>query len=123
DVLPCGYVAFSDDGAIKSCNSTLALWVGSGKDEFTGKNIESIFTVASRIFYHTHFFPLIKLHSVASEILLSLKCRDDRDLAVLATAEERPSSEGTIIHCVFVRAEERKKYEHELLQARRDAEA
>lgn len=122
DVLPCGYLSFKDNGVVKAANATLASWLGYQKEELTGKSIENIFTLATRIFYNTHFFPLIKLHSKASEIFLSLKDKENRDIPVLANAERHLEQSEYIIHCVFIRVEERKRYEQELLNARREAE-
>lgn len=122
DMLPCGYVSFRDDGVITGCNSTIASWLRYPREEIVGKSIEAIFTLATRIFYNTHFFPLIKLHSKASEIFLSLKTKDNRDVPVLANAERTLEQSHYVIHCVFIAVKERKKFEQELLEARRKAE-
>lgn len=123
DVLPCGYVSFRDDGIVTQCNGTLASWLGSSKEDLIGHSIENIFTLATRIFYNTHFFPLVKLQSRASEIFLSLKGKDDLDVPVLANAHRSIDDGGDyIIHCIFVRVEQRKKYEQEILNAKREAE-
>jgi len=122
DVLPCGYVAFDDAGTIVSVNETLVSWIGFSKDELAGANIEKIFTVSTRIFHNTHFFPLIKLQSKVNEVFLTLKGKDGTDLPVLANAIRNTDTSPFTIHCVFMLVEERKKFEQELLNARRDAE-
>ncbi|HYG04492.1 MAG TPA: PAS domain-containing sensor histidine kinase [Chryseosolibacter sp.] len=122
DVLPCGYVCFKDDGTITACNVTVASWIGYPREEIIGKSIETIFTLATRIFYNTHFFPLIKLHGKASEIFLSIKSKENQDVPVLANASRTIEDDVHLIHCVFIRVEQRKKFEQELLKARRDAE-
>jgi phosphoserine phosphatase RsbU/P len=122
DYLPCGYVAFEDNGAILSCNSTFCSWVGFTKENLSGKSIENVLTLATRIFYNTHFFPLIKLHGKAGEIFLTLKTADNRDIPVLAYADRTTEKNSGIIKCVFVQVRERKKYEEQLLFAKREAE-
>lgn len=122
DDLPCAYVSFCDDGRIGYCNETLSSWVGWSKDELIGKSIENIFTLATRIFYNTHFFPLIKLHGRANEVFFSLKGKDNSDIAVLANAKRVKNANDHVIRCVFVQVSERKKYEQELLNAKRAAE-
>lgn len=122
DILPCGYLAFRDDGIIKESNITAASLVGYQKAELAGKNIETLLTVASRIFYNTHFFPLVKLHSRANEVFLSLRDKDNREIPVLVNAERHGKDSDYVIHCVFFRIDERKKYEQELLNAKREAE-
>lgn len=122
DQLPCGYVRFHDDGIIEHCNELLTAWVGWPREKLIGKSIESIFTLSTRIFYNTHFFPLIKLHGHASEIFLNLKNQDSSDVAVLANATYEQNGKNSFIRCVFMKIQERKKYEQELLNARRTAE-
>jgi sigma-B regulation protein RsbU (phosphoserine phosphatase) len=123
DLLPCGYVSFTDNGLIRRVNFTLSSWLGYSKEELEGKGIERIFTLASRIFYNTHFFPLIKLQPQVSEIFLSLRDNKNGDVPVLTNAKRIPAEEGSLIHCVFIRVEERKKYEQEILEAKREAES
>lgn len=122
DVLPCGYLSFKDDGTITTCNVTLANWLGYPKADLEEKKIENILTLASRIFYNTHFFPLIRLHSETSEIFLSLKGKNEKVIPVLANAKRSIEGGSPVIHCVFIRVEERNKYEEELLKAKREAE-
>ncbi len=121
DVLPCGYLSFRDDGTITECNTTLTSWLGSSPEEIVGKKFETILTLPSKIFYNTHFFPLIKLNSKAHEIFLFLKGTHDAGIPVLVNAGR--ASSNAPIRCVFLRVDERKKYEQELLEARRKAEA
>lgn len=123
DVLPCGYLSFKDNGIVLASNTTLATWLGYSKEQLVGESVEKIFTLATRIFYNTHFFPLIRLHSKASEIFLSLKTRENEDIPVLANAKRILEDSDYVIHCIFVRIEERKKYEQELLNAKREAES
>lgn len=122
DLLPCAYVAFDDAGSIISCNQMLVDWLGYSKEALIGGSIEKIFTLSTRIFYSTHFYPLIRLHSKATEIFLSLKTSDNKDLPVLANAKRSADPNSYIIHCVFMLVEERKKFEQELLNAKRGAE-
>jgi sigma-B regulation protein RsbU (phosphoserine phosphatase) len=122
DAAPCGYLAFKDSGEIVWLNQTLSKWLGYSKEELTGNSIEKIFTLATRIFYNTHFFPLIKLHSRADEIFLSLNTKDKQDIPVLTNAERRIEDGQATVHCVFIRVHQRRKYEEEILRAKREAE-
>jgi sigma-B regulation protein RsbU (phosphoserine phosphatase) len=65
---PCGFLSFADDGTITTVNATLLGMLGYERDELTGRGIETILTIGSRIFYQTHFFPLVRLHGSAEEI-------------------------------------------------------
>ncbi len=120
---PCGYLAFAEDGTIVMANHTLSRWLGYMNDELAGKSIESIFNLATRIFYNTHFFPLLKLHTKAEEIFISLQTKDRNTIPVITTAESRTEDGVMTFHCVFVPVRQRAKYEDEILQAKREAES
>ncbi len=76
DGAPCGFIAFGDDSRIVLVNQTLLHRLGYERDELVGKHFESILTVATKIFYLTHFFPLVKLHGRAHEVFMLLRARD-----------------------------------------------
>ena len=120
--IPCGVLVFDDGGKILETNETLQQWLGFAKHELENKTIDSILTLASRIFYNTHFFPLVKLHSSAEEIFLTLLTQNREDVPVLSNTVRR-EYEGRVVNiCSFIRVFQRKKYEEEILQARRTAE-
>jgi sigma-B regulation protein RsbU (phosphoserine phosphatase) len=125
DTAPGGFVAFSDAGVIIDLNTTLLkILAYSNKALLTGKSIESIFSVAGRIFYQTHFFPLLKLHGNADEIFFRLKTKEGKEVPVICNAVRKVKDDGTgINHCLFIPATQRSKYEQELLTARREAQA
>lgn len=122
DLAPCGYLSFKDDGSILYLNQTLSGWLGHASSELVGTKVERIFTVATRIFHNTHFFPLLKLHGKADEIFLSLRAKDNTGIPVLASAERRVEDGVAVNHCVFITIFQRQKYEEEILAARREAE-
>ncbi len=120
---PCGYLVFSDEGVIRAINVTLASMLGYTAEELTGQRLESLLPVGARIFYHTHFFPVLKLHGEAEEIYLTLRSRSGAEVPVLTNAIRRERAGEMLNECVFVRMLQRARYEDELLQAKRTAEA
>lgn len=122
NLLPCGVLVFDDGGKILETNETLRQWLGFGQHDLEDKNIDTILTLASRIFYNTHFFPLIKLHSRAEEIFLTLLTQAKDDVPVLSNTVRREHGNKVLNICTFIRVFQRKKYEEEILQARRAAE-
>src|SRR5687768_1690604 len=120
DAAPCGYVVFRDQGQIVWVNKTLSDWLEYGQQDLEGKSIETIFTLSTRIFYNTHFFPLLKLHQKAHEIFMTLRTNGKGDIPVLVNAD-RDGATGQS-HCVIIPVLQRKEYEQQLLQARADAE-
>jgi phosphoserine phosphatase RsbU/P len=122
NVVPCGILAFDDRGTIISMNKTLAAWLGYSCEELQGKSIESILSMPSRIFYQTHFFPLIKLHSKADEIFLTLMGNNKSEIPVLSNTIRQLRGENHVNVSVFMPVFQRKKYEAEILESKRAAE-
>jgi sigma-B regulation protein RsbU (phosphoserine phosphatase) len=122
DFAPCGYISFKDDGTVLSVNQTLTDLLTTSKVELVGKNIESILTVASRIFYNTHLFPILKLHDKAEEIFISLRGGGKEDIPVLLNAKRKNTGPEYVNELILMPIHQRRKYEDELLAAKRNAE-
>lgn len=122
DTAPCGFLAFADDGAIIMVNATLVEWLEHEPGELEGRHIETIFSIAGRIFYQTHFFPLLKLHGHADEIYLSLRTKDGEDLPVMVNAARRMRTGLMVNDCVIIPMRQRRRFEDEILQAKKVAE-
>ena len=119
---PCGFLAFADDGTILAVNATLLGWLGRGEGELLGRHVESVLPPGGRIFYQTHFFPLLKLHGRAEEVYLSLRSEGGSDIPVLANAARRQRDGAAVNDCVFVPMRQRRRFEDELLAAKKEAE-
>lgn len=122
DNAPCGLIDFADDGTILHVNETLAGWLGLAPDALIGRKFESILTLANRVFLQTHFYPLLRLQGQAEEIFLALHKSDGASIPVVAAAHRHPAPEGTVIQCALLAVPQRRKYEDEILQAKRTAE-
>ncbi|MGH7446338.1 MAG: PAS domain-containing sensor histidine kinase [Longimicrobiales bacterium] len=119
---PCGYLSFGDDGTVELVNATLLDMLGYESTEIIGSHVEQILTTGTRIFYQTHWFPLLRLHGHAEEIFLVLRAKSGEPIGVLANAVRRERHGRTACDCVVMRVRERQKYEEELLRAKRVAE-
>ncbi|HUQ18206.1 MAG TPA: PAS domain-containing sensor histidine kinase [Gemmatimonadaceae bacterium] len=123
DRAPCGFVSFRNDGTVLDINQTLVDILGTARDHVIGRSFESLLTIASRIFYQTHFFPLLRLQSCVEEIYLTLRTADGPgDVAMLANVSARGEGDGIIYDCILMRLRERRKWEDEILRAKRAAE-
>ena len=122
NAIPSGVLVFDDRGIILSVNRTLAEMLGYQPGDLEGRNIDTILSLASRIFYNTHFFPLIRLQSKADEIFLTLVASDKKHIAVLSNAVRRLRDGAHENIVVFMPLLQRQKYEEEILQAKREAE-
>jgi PAS domain S-box-containing protein len=119
---PCGFLAFADDGTIQHVNATLLAWLGYAEGELQGRHVERVLPPGGRIFYQTHFFPLLKLHGRAEEIFLSLRSVTGEELPVLVNAARRERDGAGVNLCVFVPMRQRRRFEDEILAAKREAE-
>lgn len=122
DEAPCGFLSFDDAGTIELANTTLARLLGYERDALIGKHVDAVFQPGTRIFYNTHFFPLLKLHGRAEEIYLTLRARSGDEVPALANASRRERGGRTLNDCVLVPMRRRRDFERELIQARRAAE-
>ncbi|HKS28449.1 MAG TPA: STAS domain-containing protein [Pyrinomonadaceae bacterium] len=119
---PCGFLMFTDDGRIKAVNETLLRLLGHDAEALTGQHLETILPVASRIFYQTHLFPLLKMHGRAEEVYFSLRTKQGEDVPVLVNAQRRERDGAAVYDCVIIPMRQRLRYEDEILEAKREAE-
>jgi len=122
---PCGYVSTTPDGLIIRVNATLASWMGYGQEELTGRTrFLDLLTIGGKIFYETHFAPLLRMHGEVNEIALDLICKDGREIPSLVSAIQKRDAAGAPIanRITVFNTTERRRYERELLLARRRAE-
>jgi PAS domain S-box-containing protein len=122
---PCGYLSLEPSGEIFRCNKTFTAWTGFAADELAGKRFQDLLNMAGRIFYETHFAPLLRMQGCFNEVALDLVGRDGNRLPALVNAVERRDEAGGLlfIRMTIFNATDRRRYERELLDARAAAEA
>lgn len=123
DNAPCGFLVFKDNGELVDANKTFLDLLGYQREELIKMHVEKIFSPGGRIFYQTHFFPLLKLHGKASEIYLDLCTKQGRHIPVLVNAVRRDHNGTKLSDCIFVPMFQRNRFEDELLHAKKEAEA
>jgi PAS domain S-box-containing protein len=119
---PCGFLSFGDDGRILLVNDTLLGLLGYERGEMLGRHVESLLPVASRIFYQTHLFPLLKLHARIEEVYFSIRTRGGDEIPVLVNAARRERGSVIVNDCVLMHMRQRDRFEDEILRAKRAAE-
>lgn len=120
---PCGFVSINDESCVLYANAKFIEMVGrSDAADVLGHRLEEFLSISAKIFFQTHFFPLLKLQGEVTEIFLTLRRGSSENLPVLVNAVRRQRDGAWVIDCVFVVVRERQKYEAELLAARRTAE-
>ncbi len=122
DRAPCGYLTFTDAGLIIDVNSTLLEILEYDCDQLKNQKFESVLTISGRIFFQTHFFPLLRLHGKADEIFFSLRSQSKKVIPVLVNAVRQQQGENMVNVCAFMVVDQRRKYEDEILHAKSAAE-
>ncbi len=122
---PCGYLSTLADGTIVKVNQTFIEWTDLSREALlSGTKFQSLLTVGSKIYYETHYAPLVHMQGFANEIALELVRADRRILPVLINARQRRDTDGTPLfnRITLFDSTDRRRYERELLLARRKAE-
>lgn len=122
---PCGYVSTLPDGTFVKVNRTFLTWIGYRREELLGsKRFQDLLTVAGKIFHETHYRPLLYMQGAVNEIAFDLICQNGQRLHVLINTVQKYDDSGTprLHRTTIFNASDRRKYERELLIARKQAE-
>jgi PAS domain S-box-containing protein len=125
EAAPCGYVFTLPDGTITRVNTTLLTWTGYSRgDLVSALRFQDLLTVAGRIFYENQFDPLIRMQGFVNEVAFDLVRKDRSRLPVLVSSVVRTDDDGrpVAVASIIFDATHRRRYEQELLTARRRAE-
>lgn len=121
---PCGYISAQPDGRILRVNHTFLDWTGYAREDLLQHRFQDLLNIAGKIYYETHFAPLLRMQGFFNEVALDVLCKDGTAFPVLVNAIERRDDEGQLqfIRVTVFNASDRRRYERELLDARRLAE-
>jgi sigma-B regulation protein RsbU (phosphoserine phosphatase) len=125
DRAPCGYLTTTGDGTIRKVNQTFLTMTGYTADELVGiRTFSEILTVGGRIYHETHYAPLLHMGGTAREIAFEIVRRDGGTVPVLVNAVTEQAEDGAVhaIRVAVFDATQRRRYEAELLAARKRAE-
>ncbi|QDZ08093.1 PAS domain-containing protein [Sphingomonas panacisoli] len=122
---PCGYLSTDKDGRIIRANKTFASWTGFTTETLARKRLSDLLTVGGRIFYETHFAPMLHIQGSFSEVALDILTSQGRKIPVIVNAVERRDSAGrpAFIRFTLFIAADRRTYELGLLESRDAAQA
>jgi phosphoserine phosphatase RsbU/P len=117
---PCGYLSLKPDGRIAKVNATFSTWMGWEPGALIGERFSELLNIAGRIFYETHFAPLLRMQGFFNEVALDLVTKPGKSLPVLVNAAERRDAEGRHLftRLTVFNATDRRRYERELVKDR-----
>ena len=122
---PCGYLSTLPDGTIVRLNQTFAAWTGKPPHDLLERcRFQDLLTVPGRIYYETHWAPLLRMQGFISEIAFELQVGSRSPIPILASAVQKRDASGEPLfnRITVFNATERRRYERELLLERRRAE-
>ncbi|WP_454051109.1 PP2C family protein-serine/threonine phosphatase [Cellulomonas sp. Marseille-Q8402] len=125
DRAPCGYLTTTPDGVIVRVNQTFLAWTGFRREDLVGRRrFVDLLPVGDRIYHETHYAPTLQMQGSAREIALEVVCADGRRLPVLVNSVLDRDADGRplAIRTAAFDATERRRYEQEVLAAKRRAE-
>jgi signal transduction histidine kinase len=120
--LACGVLTVDSSGVVRYANDTLAAMLGREVGEIEGEHVDRLLPAASRIFFSTHVFPLLRVQASAEEIYLPMLAPDGTDLPMLLNGRARESDAGFVADLILVPMRQRNALESELIAARNTAQ-
>jgi PAS domain S-box-containing protein len=126
DQAPAGYLSTLPNGVVVRVNQTLLSWLGRERDDLVGRaRLLDLLAPGARIYYETHYAPLLALQGDVREIAVELVRGDGTRLPVLlnSTLVRDEHGEPKVVRTTVFDASDRRRYERELRRLRADAES
>lgn len=123
DSAACALAVTAEDGTILQANTRFGDWLGFSATELCGRRFQDLLTMGGRIFHQTHLAPMLRMHGSVTEVKLDMLHRDGQKVTVLLNGNQRQQVDATVYDLALFGTTDRDKYERELLNARKLAEA
>ncbi|MBB5438126.1 PAS domain S-box-containing protein [Pedobacter sp. AK017] len=123
---PCGYLSFTANGKIVKINQTLLSWLGYKQSEVIDKlYYTDLISRGGRIYYEMFYMPLLQMQPNVNEINFDFQRIDGSKFPALINSTAFKDSNGSMvaINATVYDITDRKKYERELLEAKKQADA
>ncbi|WP_290659820.1 ATP-binding protein [Aquabacterium sp.] len=119
-----GLLLTSADGTILRANATFCQWIGQNAGDLIGhRRVQELLTMGGKLFHQTHWSPLLQIQGSVAEVKLDMVHRDGSHVPMLLNAIRRQHGDTTYHELAVIVVRDRHKYENELVQARKNAEA
>ena len=119
----CALAVTAEDGTLLQANARFGEWLGLSPAELCGRRFQDLLTMGGRIFHQTHLAPMLRMQGNFTEVKLDMRHSDGRKVTVLLNAIKRTHEGETLYDLALFGTTDRDKYERELLNARKLAEA
>jgi PAS domain S-box-containing protein len=121
---PCGYLSTLPDGTVVKVNRTFCAWTGRTPEQLLNTRLRDLLSVGGQVFHDTHLAPLLRMQGAVREVALDVVRVDGSLLPCLVNAVEVRDAAGAplMVRATLFEATARRRYEREILAARRAAE-
>ena len=123
----CAQLLTDEAGTITRVNETFLAWTGRRRADVVGAALTALLPVGDRVLFSTHSAPQLALAGRVEEVSLQVLAADGTRLPALLTAVRRPADpsagRAAEVAVALFSAGARRRYEEDLLAARRRAEA
>lgn len=120
---PCYIFSFLVDGLLTDINQLMLDQLEYKKIEVIGHlRFEELLSGGSRIFYKTHFLPMLMMEGKVDEMFLSLCSKSGKEYPVLMNMSLSDKMKKRTIQVVGLHMAKRNKYEKSILEAKQAAE-
>ncbi|GGC53584.1 hypothetical protein GCM10011387_03910 [Pedobacter quisquiliarum] len=120
---PIGFVSFKPDGEIIKANCTFYSFFDKTERELSSANFLKLLTKGSALYFQMVLNPLLNLREYTNEISLSFSTPTENfDALFNAKAYKDEHGKVIVVNAYLLKIIDRKKYEAELLLAKRMAE-
>ena len=123
--IPCGYLLTDSKGKIYRANQVLLDWLEYTFEEVKEKiRFQDLLSFGERIFYETRHAVMLKLQPQVNELNYNLLGKTGERHSVLVNSARQLNEAGEVvaIQFVFFLFSDRKKYEQELINAKKQSE-
>lgn len=121
--LPTPCLVTTLDGTILQVNSALSEFLGKSESDLLGIHLDTITTLASGIFMQTHAWPMLRRDMQVKELYIKINNAQGVSTPIMADCVVREDDGDHTCYWVLYVAQERSKFEVELIAARQDVES
>ena len=120
---PCGYVSFNAEGQILRINKTFCEWLGLAHQDDAPRTFVSLLGNAATLYYQMIVMPMLHREEEANEINLKF-VQGEHNFDGLFNAVAHKDAQGAllVVNATVHKITNRKRYETDLLQAKKEAE-
>ncbi|WP_213878950.1 PAS domain-containing sensor histidine kinase [Pseudomonas sp. dw_358] len=120
----CALLLTDKAGLILKVNETFCQWTGcAAGDLVEQRRIQELLTVGSRMFYQTHWIPLLEMQRSVAEVQFEFRSTDGRTVPMVVNATRREHEGFLYDEISAVVIAQRALFEQELKNSKRMAEA